>query len=168
MDTSFCLDALEDALGKERPEVFNTHQGRNSPARHSPICWKCRGADQHERPRTLVGQRLRRAPVGQLKYVEVHLKAYADGLAPPSSASASGSVFITSVRRNRPRAIKRGRWRGRPRWTLWICRCARTTLARRLKLRGANNCKGNIWGPPLSATPFYTARGKDGPATVKS
>jgi putative transposase len=41
LDTSFCLDALEDALGKGRPEVFNTYQGRNSPARHSPICWKC-------------------------------------------------------------------------------------------------------------------------------
>src|SRR6516162_11383546 len=28
MDTSFCLDALEDALRKGRPEIFNTDQGR--------------------------------------------------------------------------------------------------------------------------------------------
>ena len=27
MDTSFCLDALEDALRKGRPEIFNTDQG---------------------------------------------------------------------------------------------------------------------------------------------
>jgi putative transposase len=32
MDTSFCLDALEDALGKGRPEVFNTHQGQFTSA----------------------------------------------------------------------------------------------------------------------------------------
>ena len=27
MDTSFCVAALEEALGKERPEIFNTDQG---------------------------------------------------------------------------------------------------------------------------------------------
>jgi putative transposase len=27
MDTSFCLDALDDALRKERPEIFNTDRG---------------------------------------------------------------------------------------------------------------------------------------------
>jgi putative transposase len=27
MDTSFCLDALEDALRRGRPEIFNTDQG---------------------------------------------------------------------------------------------------------------------------------------------
>jgi len=27
MDTSFCLDALEDALRKGRPDIFNTDQG---------------------------------------------------------------------------------------------------------------------------------------------
>ena len=27
MDTSFCRDTLEDALGKGRPEIFNTDQG---------------------------------------------------------------------------------------------------------------------------------------------
>ena len=27
MDTSFCLDALEDALRKGRTEIFNTDQG---------------------------------------------------------------------------------------------------------------------------------------------
>ena len=27
MDTSFCVAALEEALGKGRPEIFNTDQG---------------------------------------------------------------------------------------------------------------------------------------------
>jgi len=27
IDTSFCLDALDDALRKGRPEIFNTDQG---------------------------------------------------------------------------------------------------------------------------------------------
>jgi putative transposase len=40
MDTSFCLDALEDALRKGQPEIFNTDQGRNSPAWRLPTSWK--------------------------------------------------------------------------------------------------------------------------------
>ena len=34
MDTSFCLDALEDALRKVRPEIFNTDQGARRPQLH--------------------------------------------------------------------------------------------------------------------------------------
>jgi hypothetical protein len=59
MDTSFCRDALEDALPKGRPEMFNTDQGdrpggptrgtdqgdrpggRNSPARRLPASRLC-------------------------------------------------------------------------------------------------------------------------------
>ena len=34
IDTSFCLDALEDALRKGRPEIFNTDQGARRPQLH--------------------------------------------------------------------------------------------------------------------------------------
>ena len=37
METSFCIEALEEALSKnEKPEIFNTDQGSSSPARPSP------------------------------------------------------------------------------------------------------------------------------------
>jgi putative transposase len=30
LDSSFCVNALEDALSKGRPEIFNTDQGSSS------------------------------------------------------------------------------------------------------------------------------------------
>jgi putative transposase len=39
MDSSFCVDALEEALARfGRPEIFNTDQGSSSPVRPSPAC----------------------------------------------------------------------------------------------------------------------------------
>ncbi len=39
MDVSFCVSALEEALGRfGRPEIFNTDQGSHSPVRPSPAC----------------------------------------------------------------------------------------------------------------------------------
>jgi len=36
LDADFCVEALEEALSKGRPDVFNTDQDHNSPARLSP------------------------------------------------------------------------------------------------------------------------------------
>ena len=75
MDTSFCLDALDDALRKggqrsSTPTRGTIHQcGIYRRARS-------RGrAHQHGWPRALVGQRVRRALWRSLKCEEVHLKA---------------------------------------------------------------------------------------------
>jgi putative transposase len=35
LDCGFCVSALEQALVEGQPEIFNTDQGRNSPARPS-------------------------------------------------------------------------------------------------------------------------------------
>ena len=81
MDTSFCLDALEDALRKGRPEIFNTDQG----AQFTSTAF----TDKLE----TAGVRISMDGCGRwldnvfverlwrsLKYEEVHLKAYANGL----------------------------------------------------------------------------------------
>jgi putative transposase len=81
MDTSFCLDALENALRKGRPEIFNTDQG----AQFTSMAF----TDKLE----VVGVRISMDGRGRwldnvlierlwrsLKYEEVHLKAYANGL----------------------------------------------------------------------------------------
>ena len=81
MDTSFCLDALEDALRKGRPEIFNTDQG----AQFTSTAF----SDKLE----TAGVRISMDGCGRwldnvfverlwrsLKYEEVHLKAYANGL----------------------------------------------------------------------------------------
>jgi putative transposase len=37
METSFCIEALEEALSmNEKPEIFNTDQGTSSPEKHLP------------------------------------------------------------------------------------------------------------------------------------
>ena len=40
MDTSFCLEALEDALRRGRPEIFNTDQGAQFTSAALPTSWK--------------------------------------------------------------------------------------------------------------------------------
>ena len=50
LDADFCVEALEEALGKGRPEVFNTGQGSqftgaSSPARPSPDSWSATGSE---------------------------------------------------------------------------------------------------------------------------
>jgi putative transposase len=81
MDTSFCLDALEDALRKGRPEMSNTDQGAQFTS--AAFTDKVEAADvrisMDGRGRWLDNvfvERLWRS----LKYEEVHLKAYANGL----------------------------------------------------------------------------------------
>ena len=44
LDGSFCLELLDEALGRGRPEVFNTDQGCSSRPRRSPRGWRRRGS----------------------------------------------------------------------------------------------------------------------------
>jgi hypothetical protein len=37
LDAGFCCSALDRALRQGRPEIFNTDQGGNSPAKPSPV-----------------------------------------------------------------------------------------------------------------------------------
>lgn len=81
MDTSFCLNALEDALRKGRPEIFNTDQGAQFTSAGFTDKLEAAGAriSMDGRGRWLDNvfvERLWRS----LKYEEVHLKAYANGL----------------------------------------------------------------------------------------
>ena len=81
MDTSFCLDAVEDALRKGRPEIFNTDQGAQFTATAFTDRLQVAGVriSMDGRGRWLDNvfvERLWRS----LKYEEVHLKAYANGL----------------------------------------------------------------------------------------
>jgi len=66
MDTSSCLDALEDARGKGGQKSSTPTRVRNSPAWCLPTSWKRLACGSAERPRALVGQCLRRAAVAQL------------------------------------------------------------------------------------------------------
>ena len=81
MDTSFCLDALKDALRKGRPEIFNTDQGAQFTSAAFTDRLETAGVriSMDDRGRWLDNvfvERLWRS----LKYEEVHLKAYANGL----------------------------------------------------------------------------------------
>ena len=81
MDTSFCLDALEDALRKGRPEIFNTDQGAQFTSAAFTDKLEAAGVriSMDGRGRwwdNVFVERLWRS----LKYEEVHLKAYANGL----------------------------------------------------------------------------------------
>jgi putative transposase len=81
IDTSFCLDALDDALRKGRPEIFNTDQGAQFTSTAFTDKLEAAGVriSMDGRRRWLDNvfvERLWRS----LKYEEVHLKAYATGL----------------------------------------------------------------------------------------
>jgi putative transposase len=81
MDTSFCLDALEDALRKGCPEMFNTDQGAQFTSAAFTDKLEAAGVriSMDGRGRWLDNvfvERLWRS----LKYEEIHLKAYANGL----------------------------------------------------------------------------------------
>jgi len=81
MDTSFCLDALEDALRRGRPEIFNTDQGAQFTSAAFSDKLEAAGVriSMDGRGRWLdkvFVERLWRS----LKYEKVHLKAYANGL----------------------------------------------------------------------------------------
>ena len=73
---SFCLDALDDALGKGRPEIFNTDQGAQFTSAAFTDKLEAEGAriSMDGRGRWLDNvfvERLWRS----LKYEEIHLKA---------------------------------------------------------------------------------------------
>jgi transposase InsO family protein len=93
MDTSFCVDALEDALRNGRPGIFNTDQrGSIHQRRLYRQAGSRGGVDQHGRPQGLVGQCLRRAPVAQ---PEIRRGAPSmPMLSRRAAASANGSAFI--------------------------------------------------------------------------
>ena len=81
MDTSFRLDALEDALRKARPEIFNTGQGAQFTSTAFTDKLETAGVQisMDGRGRWLDNvfvERLWR----RLKYEEVHPRAYANGL----------------------------------------------------------------------------------------
>jgi len=81
MDTSFCLEALEDALRRGRPEIFNTDQGAQFTSAAFSGKLEAAGVriSMDGRGRWLDNvfvERLWRS----LKYEEVHLKVYANGL----------------------------------------------------------------------------------------
>jgi putative transposase len=81
MDTAFCIDAPDDALRKGRPEIFNTDQGAQFTSAAFTDQLEAAGVrismDGRGRwPDNVFVERLWRS----LKYEEVHLKAYADGL----------------------------------------------------------------------------------------
>ena len=81
MDTSFCLEALEDALQRGRPEIFNTDQGAQFTSAAFSGKLEAAGVriSMDGRGRWLDNvfvERLWRS----LKYEEVHLKVYANGL----------------------------------------------------------------------------------------
>jgi putative transposase len=81
MDTSFCLDAPDDALRRERPEIFNTDQGTQFTS--TAFTDKLESAERRISMDSR-GRWLDNVFVEQLwpslKYEEVHLKAYANGL----------------------------------------------------------------------------------------
>jgi putative transposase len=81
MDSWFCLDALDDALRKGRPEIFNTDQAAQFTSAAFTDKLEAAGVriSMDGRGRWLENvfvERLWRS----LKYEEVHLKAYANGL----------------------------------------------------------------------------------------
>ena len=81
MDTSFCLDALEDALRKGKPEIFNTDQGAQFTSAAFTDKLEATGVriSMDGRGRWLDNvfvELLWRS----LKYEEVDLKAYTNGL----------------------------------------------------------------------------------------
>jgi putative transposase len=81
MDTSFCLDALDDALRKGRPEIFNTDQGAQFTSAAFTDKLEAAGVrvSMDGRGRWLDNVFIERLWCS-LKYEEVHLKVYANGL----------------------------------------------------------------------------------------
>ena len=142
MDASFCRDALADALRKGRPEIFNTDQGAQFTSAAFTENLEPAGVriSMDGRGRWLDNvfvERLWR----RLKYEEVHLKAYANGLEARIAIGPMVRFLQPSAGRTRSWTTKHQRRCGQPRGALWICRCAWTTLARRPQLHRANTSK---------------------------
>ena len=80
LDTSFCTEALEEALRKGRPEIFNTDQGSQFTSEEFTGILKKHNirinmAGKGSYNDNLFIERLWRT----VKYEEVYLKAYQDG-----------------------------------------------------------------------------------------
>lgn len=80
LDAGFCVDALEEALGKGTPEIFNTDQGSQFTAEAFTALLKDHGVrismdGKGSYNDNLFIERLWRT----VKYEEVYLKAYRDG-----------------------------------------------------------------------------------------
>lgn len=77
MDASFCIEALEEALGKDRPEIFNTDQGSQFTCQEflAPLIAKGISISMDGKGRALDNifvERLWRS----VKYEDVYLKGY--------------------------------------------------------------------------------------------
>ena len=107
LDADFCVEALEDALGKGKPEVFNTDQGSQSTGeaftgvleqnnvRISPDEYGTFGMDGKGRyADNILLDRLWRT----VKYEEVYLKAYSNG----REAKAGLDVYFSFYNNQRP------------------------------------------------------------------
>ena len=80
LDASFCVDALEEAIGKGRPEIFNTDQGAQFTSEAFTTLLEQHGIrismdGKGRYSDNLFIERLWRT----VKYEEVYLKAYQDG-----------------------------------------------------------------------------------------
>ena len=100
LDTSFCVDALEEALARfGRPEIFNTDQGSQFTSATFTDTLRAAGIkiSMDGRGRWMDNvfiERLWRS----LKYEEVHLKGYADG----REARAGIGAWIAFYNTRRP------------------------------------------------------------------
>ncbi len=79
LEAGFCVEALEEALGQGKPEVFNTDQGSRFTSLEFTQVFRYRGVKismdgKRRYSDNIIVDRLWRT----VKYEEVHLKAYAD------------------------------------------------------------------------------------------
>jgi putative transposase len=99
MEVGFCLEALAEALGKERPEIFNTDQGSQftSDAFTGMLLEHGIQVSMDGKGRytdNIFVERLWRS----IKYEEVYLKAYQNG----SEARAGIGAYLDFYNRERP------------------------------------------------------------------
>ena len=105
MDSGFCVSALDWALTKAQPEIFNSDQGAQFTSDvFTRIGFRRpRHHDQHGRPGPVPGQHRRRALVWRtVKYEEVYLKDY---LSVPEAMVQPESVFQALQSGTRPEAF---------------------------------------------------------------
>ena len=80
LEVDFCVAALEEALSKGRPQIFNTDQGSQFTSEaFTQHAAGARRSSEHGRQGPVHGQRLRGTAVASIKYEEVYLKAYQNG-----------------------------------------------------------------------------------------
>ena len=99
LEVGFCVDALEEALGKGKPEIFNTDQGSQftSAAFTGALLERGIQVSMDGKGRYLdniIVERLWRS----IKYEEVYLKAYKDG----TEAKQGIGAYLDFYNRERP------------------------------------------------------------------